>query len=32
MDQWEVPITGHHHGYITWEQHLGHPRCPLRGF
>ena len=22
MDQWEVLITGHHPGYITWEQYL----------
>ncbi len=33
MDQWEVLITGHHRGYITWEQYLGnqqklHANCP----
>ena len=22
MDQWEVLITGHHRGYITWEEYL----------
>ena len=22
MDQWEVLITGHHPGYITWEEYL----------
>jgi len=22
MDQWEVLITGHHPGYITWEQYV----------
>jgi len=33
MDQWEVLITGHHRGYITWEEYLGnqhklHANCP----
>ena len=33
MDQWEVLITGHHPGYITWEQYLAnqerlHANCP----
>jgi DNA invertase Pin-like site-specific DNA recombinase len=33
MDQWEVLITGHHSGYITWEEYLGnqqklHANCP----
>jgi DNA invertase Pin-like site-specific DNA recombinase len=33
MDQWEVLITGHHRGYITWEDYLGnqqklHANCP----
>jgi DNA invertase Pin-like site-specific DNA recombinase/predicted DNA-binding transcriptional regulator AlpA len=33
MDQWEVLITGHHRGYITWEQYLAnqerlHANCP----
>jgi DNA invertase Pin-like site-specific DNA recombinase len=23
MDQWEVLITGHHPGYLTWEEYLG---------
>ena len=33
MDQWEVLITGHHRGYITWEEYLAnqerlHANCP----
>jgi DNA invertase Pin-like site-specific DNA recombinase len=33
MDQWDVLITGHHPGYITWEQYLAnqerlHANCP----
>ena len=33
MDQWEVLITGHHPGYISWEQYLAnqerlHANCP----
>src|SRR6266487_4022068 len=33
MDQWEVLITGHHSGYICWEEYLGnqqklHANCP----
>ena len=33
MDQWEVLITGHHPGYITWEQYVAnqerlHANCP----
>jgi len=33
MDQWEVLITGHHPGYITWEEYLAnqerlHANCP----
>ena len=33
MDQWEVLITGHHRGYIPWEEYLGnqqklHANCP----
>lgn len=33
MDQWEVLITEHHSGYITWEEYLGnqqklHANCP----
>ena len=36
MDQWEVLITGHHRGYITWEEYLGnqqilHANCPRPG-
>ena len=33
VSQWEVLITGHHPGYITWEEYLGnqlklHANCP----
>jgi hypothetical protein len=33
MEQWEVLITGHHRGYITWEEYLAnrqklHANCP----
>jgi len=33
VSEWEVLITGHHPGYITWEEYLGnqqklHANCP----
>ena len=36
MDQWEVLITGHHRGYISWEEYLAnqerlHANCPRPG-